>query len=42
MVCIALLEPITPGNIGAIARAMKNFDLKDLILINPRCDPKSE
>ena len=42
MVTIALLESINSGNIGAIARAMKNFDLKDLILINPQCDPKSE
>ncbi|MBU4503006.1 MAG: RNA methyltransferase [Nanoarchaeota archaeon] len=42
MVFVALLEPISPGNIGAIARAMKNFDLKDLIIINPKCDPQSE
>ncbi len=42
MVSVALLEPITAGNIGAIARAMKNFGLKDLIIINPKCNPKSE
>ena len=42
MVTVALLEPISPGNIGAIARAMKNFDLKNLILINPKCNPHSE
>jgi TrmH family RNA methyltransferase len=26
------------GNVGAIARAMANFDLKNLILVNPRCN----
>ena len=41
MVKVALIEPITSGNLGAIARAMKNFDLKDLILVNPKCDPTS-
>jgi len=29
------VEPETPGNIGFLARTMKNFGLKDLILINP-------
>ncbi|PIN86895.1 hypothetical protein COV19_02715 [Candidatus Woesearchaeota archaeon CG10_big_fil_rev_8_21_14_0_10_44_13] len=38
MISIVLISPITPGNIGAIARAMKNFDFKELILVNPRCD----
>jgi len=42
MVTIILIEPETPGNIGAIARSMKNFGLKDLILINPRCDHLSK
>ena len=42
MITVALLKPISPGNIGAVARAMKNFDLKDLILINSQCDTKSE
>lgn len=28
----------TPGNIGAIARAMQNFGLNKLILIKPKCD----
>ena len=42
MLTIVLIEPISPGNIGAIARAMKNFDLKKLILINPKCNPQSE
>ncbi len=42
MVSVALLEPISPGNIGAIARVMKNFGLKELILIRPKCDLKDE
>jgi len=32
------MKPETPGNIGAICRAMANFDLKNLILINPKCN----
>lgn len=35
---IAILEPQNPGNIGAIARAMKNFNFENLILINPKCE----
>ena len=29
------VEPKTPGNIGFLARTMKNFELKKLALINP-------
>lgn len=32
------VELANPGNIGAIVRAMQNFGLDDLILINPKCD----
>lgn len=32
------VELANPGNIGAIARAMQNFGLENLILINPKCD----
>jgi len=28
-----------PGNLGAVARAMKNFGVPELVLINPRCAP---
>jgi TrmH family RNA methyltransferase len=42
MISIALMEPETPGNIGAVCRVMKNFSLKDLILINPQCNHKDE
>jgi TrmH family RNA methyltransferase len=28
-----------PGNLGAVARAMKNFGVTDLVLIEPKCSP---
>jgi tRNA C32,U32 (ribose-2'-O)-methylase TrmJ len=31
-----LVETTHPGNIGAVARAMKNMGLTDLVLVNPR------
>ena len=34
---IILVEPQTPGNIGAVARAMKNFGIHRLVLVRP-CD----
>ncbi len=34
---IILVEPETPGNIGSVARAMKNTGLDNLRLVNP-CD----
>jgi len=39
---VALLEIQNSGNLGAIARVMKNFDFKDLILINPKCKINQE
>ncbi|MBW2971111.1 RNA methyltransferase [Candidatus Woesearchaeota archaeon] len=38
MIAVVLVEPKSPGNIGAVARVMKNFGFKDLILVNPQCD----
>src|SRR3989338_9363522 len=35
---VILLRPENPGNVGAIARAMANFDLNELILVNPKCN----
>jgi TrmH family RNA methyltransferase len=35
---IVLVAPETSGNVGAVARAMANFESKKLILINPRCN----
>ena len=32
---IVLVEPKNEGNVGAVARAMKNFDFRDLVLVNP-------
>ena len=42
MVSIVLVGPETPGNIGAVARSMKNFDLKELVLVAPKCDHLSK
>jgi tRNA/rRNA methyltransferase len=35
MIYIILIEPENQGNIGAIARVMKNFNFDKLVLINP-------
>lgn len=32
----------TPGNLGALARAMKNFGFSTLLLLNPQCEHCSE
>ena len=34
-IVIVLVEPLQPGNVGAAARAMKNFGLRRLVLVNP-------
>jgi tRNA/rRNA methyltransferase len=39
---IVLVEPAGPINLGSIARVMKNFDLHNLVLVNPQCDHLSE
>lgn len=38
---IVFVEPESPGNIGFLARTMKNFGLYNLILVNP-CELKKE
>ncbi len=38
MIAVVLIEPKTSGNIGAVARVMLNFNLKNLILVNPKCN----
>lgn len=38
MVSIAISRIQNPGNLGAIARVLKNFNIKELILINPECN----
>jgi TrmH family RNA methyltransferase len=32
---IVLVEPKNEGNVGAVARAMRNFDAEDLVLVRP-------
>jgi len=32
---VVLIEPLNDGNVGAVARAMKNFELEDLVLVRP-------
>ena len=39
---IVLVGTTHPGNIGAVARAMKNMGLSDLALVNPRFFPHEE
>ena len=38
MLTVVLIEPNQPGNIGSVCRIMENFDVKDLVVINPKCD----
>jgi tRNA/rRNA methyltransferase len=38
MISVAVVGAKTSGNLGAISRAMANFELKDLYLINPTCE----
>jgi len=38
---IILVEPENEGNIGAVIRVMKNFDMEQLIVINPKVDVHS-
>jgi len=33
---VVLVEPESAGNIGAVARSMKNFNLSDLCIVNPK------
>ena len=42
MYTVVFVEPESPGNIGALARTMKNFGLRDLILVNPKCEIDKE
>lgn len=34
-IVVVLVEPLQPGNVGAAARAMKNFGLRRLVLVAP-------
>ena len=37
---IILIEPEYELNVGAVARAMKNFGFSDLVFVRPKCNPK--
>ncbi|MDG5820597.1 RNA methyltransferase [Natronococcus sp. A-GB7] len=40
---VAIVDAKTPGNVGTIARAMKNFGFEDLLLVDPpELDPDGE
>src|SRR6202041_2102403 len=42
LVRVVLIDPSRPGNICAVARAMKNMALSDLVLVRPRSFPHAE
>ncbi len=42
LVRIVLIDPSHPGNVGSVARAMKNMALDDLTLVRPRSFPHPE
>jgi TrmH family RNA methyltransferase len=42
LVRVVLIDPSHPGNIGSVARAMKNMALSDLVLVRPRSFPHAE
>jgi len=37
---VVLVRPHYAGNLGAVARIMRNFDMQDLVLVNPRTTPQ--
>lgn len=36
---VVLVEPAGALNVGSVARVLKNMGLKQLVLVNPQCDP---
>src|SRR5262245_18562503 len=36
---VVLVRPQIAANVGAVARAMRNFGLTDLVLVEPAADP---
>ena len=43
MISVAVVDAETPGNVGTIARSMKNFGLSELLLVDPpELDPEGE
>ena len=41
-ISIILVEPKQPGNIGSVCRALANFGVDDLRLVNPVCNHLAE
>ncbi|MEL9914658.1 MAG: RNA methyltransferase [Thermoplasmatales archaeon] len=39
---VIFVEPKNPGNLGAIARIMKNFDVEDLVIVNAHRIPSED
>ena len=42
LVRVVLIDPSHPGNIGSVARAMKNMALSELVMVRPRAFPHAE
>jgi TrmH family RNA methyltransferase len=42
MYTVVFVEPESSGNIGSLARVMKNFGLRELVLVNPKCKTDQE
>src|SRR5205823_715640 len=40
--CIVLVRPKFAGNIGSVARAMRNFGVSDLRLVAPEANPLAQ
>lgn len=40
-IAVILVEPLYSGNIGSVARAIKNMGMERLILVNPRADHRA-
>ncbi|NOZ81444.1 MAG: RNA methyltransferase [DPANN group archaeon] len=42
MIDVILMEPEHPGNLGAVARAVKNFGIAGFVLVDPKADRDAE
>jgi len=42
MPCIILVNPFLDMNVGSVSRAMLNFGLTELRIVDPRCDHLSD
>ncbi|KAI3426975.1 hypothetical protein D9Q98_006919 [Chlorella vulgaris] len=38
---VVLVSPKTPANIGSVLRVAENFEAHDVVVVDPRCDPRS-